>query len=240
MFNTQLKSNETIELNNGTTINFLLIKKYRRTIGLKICKDGLIVHAPILMAKSSIKKIIISKQEWIKSKLDLINTHSPNFLVNDLSTFNLLGRTIKIRCLLGPKKVTLDGDLCLLSFNDLENQEKLKKYFLKWLKSYAINYFKLRVDLYSKNHNLLTNNVLLSNAKTKWGTCNHKKEIRLNWRLIQSSPFIIDYVICHELSHLKYMNHSKQFWGLVEEIFPQYKDAQKQLKLTGLLLYQLD
>jgi len=70
--------------------------------------------------------------------------------------------------------------------------------------------------------------------------CNHKKEIRLNWRLIQSSPFIIDYVICHELSHLKYMNHSKQFWGLVEEIFPQYKDAQKQLKLTGLLLYQLD
>jgi len=240
MFETELQSTETIELLNGTTINFLLIKKYRRSIGLKITKDGLIVHAPILMTKSSIKKAIISKQKWIESKLDLINVSPITFSISSLQTFNLLGKAMTLQCSTGPKKIFVKGDECFLSFNDLNNQEKLKKYFVKWLKDYALDYFKARVYLHSKNNNLIVNNVLLSNAKTKWGTCNYKRKVRLNWRLIQASTFIIDYVICHELSHLKFMNHSKQFWDLVEDIFPDYKEAQKQLKLIGFHLYQLD
>ena len=63
---------------------------------------------------------------------------------------------------------------------------------------------------------------------------------RLNWRLIQSTEHIVDYVICHELSHLKFMNHSQQFWSLVSEIFPDFKQTQTQLKLIGFQLYQLD
>ena len=93
---------------------------------------------------------------------------------------------------------------------------------------------------YSINNNLIPKKVLLSSAKTKWGSCNNKKEIRLNWRLIQSTEHIVDYVICHELSHLKFMNHSQQFWSLVSEIFPDFKQTQTQLKLIGFQLYQLD
>ncbi len=59
--------------------------------------------------------------------------------------------------------------------------------------------------------------VKISNAKTRWGTCNNDKIIRLNWRLIQAEPKIINYVICHELAHLKEMNHSKNFWLEVDD-----------------------
>ena len=82
--------------------------------------------------------------------------------------------------------------------------------------------------------------IQLTNAKTKWGSCSNNKNIRLSWRLIQTSSGIIDYVICHELAHLKHMNHSKLFWHEVERIFPEYKIYKKQLKDQALSLFTLD
>ena len=240
MFNTQFKSTESIDLFNGNKISYLLIRKYRRSIGLKITKDGLIIHAPIFTSKNYIKKVIISKKKWIKSKLDLINIKAPPFIIKSGGKFNLLGKKIIFKLAIGQKKIYLKDNSCFIFFDELSKSDKLKKYFIDWLKNYALDYFTERVNFYSKKNNLLPNKVLLSNAKTKWGSCNNKKEIRLNWRLILSSTTIIDYVICHELSHLKFMNHSQQFWGLVNEIFPNYKEIQKQLKLVSFTLYQLD
>ena len=92
----------------------------------------------------------------------------------------------------------------------------------------------------SKEHDLSPRAVFLSNAKTRWGTCNSKSEVRLNWRLIQASPSVIDYVICHELAHLKFMNHSDQFWAEVEKLCPKFKADEKFLKERGLELYSID
>jgi|TARA_B110000971_G_scaffold2026_1_gene2268 predicted metal-dependent hydrolase len=240
MLNAKFESTESIDLINGDTISYLLIKKYRRSIGLKITRDGLIVHAPIFVSKKHIKTVIISKQKWIESKLNLIKIKAPPFTIKTGQEFNLLGKKIILQLSEGRKGIFLQNNSCLLSFNDLNNQDKLKKYFIGWLKEYTLNYLMKRVDFYSENNNLLPKKVLLSNAKTKWGSCNSNKEVRLNWRLILSTEHIVDYVICHELSHLKFMNHSQQFWDLVGEIFPDYKEAQTQLKLIGFQLYQLD
>jgi predicted metal-dependent hydrolase len=79
--------------------------------------------------------------------------------------------------------------------------------------------------------------VYLSNAKSRWGSCNSKKEIRLNWRLIQAPPHIINYVICHELAHLKEMNHSNRFWEEVEKVLPEYRSSEKELKTLSSDLY---
>ena len=240
MLNAKFESTESIDLINGATISFLLIKKYRRSIGLKITRDGLIVHAPIFFSKKYIKTVIISKQKWIESKLNLINIKALPFIIKSGQEFNLLGKKITLQLSEGQKKIYLQNNVCFMSFSNLSKQDKLKKYFIGWLKEYTLNYFKKRVDFYSINNNLFPKKVLLSSAKTKWGSCNSKKEVRLNWRLIQSTEYIVDYVICHELSHLKFMNHSKQFWSLVGEIFPNYKETQTQLNLIGFQLYQLD
>ena len=92
----------------------------------------------------------------------------------------------------------------------------------------------------SKINSIPSNLILLSNAKTRWGTCNSKTEVRINWRLIQADPYVIDYVICHEFAHLTHMNHSRNFWNLVEKISPDYKLAENFLKNKGFSLYSLD
>ena len=240
MLNAKFESTESIDLINGDTISYLLIKKYRRSIGLKITRDGLIVHAPIFVSKKHIKTVIISKQKWIESKLNLIKIKAPPFSIKTGQEFNLLGKKIILQLSEGQKKIRLQNNSCFLSFTDLSKQDKLKEYFIGWLKEYTHNHFKKRVDFYSINSNLSPKKVLLSNAKNKWGSCNSRAEVRFNWRLILSTEHIVDYVICHELSHLKFMNHSQQFWGLVGEIFPDYKEAQRQLKLIGFQLYELD
>ena len=240
MFKAQFKSTESIDLLDGNSISYLLIRKYRRSISLRITKDGLIVNAPILVSKIHIKKIIISKEKWIKSKLNLIKMKAPPFTLRNGHKFNLLGKIVRFKITEGKKKIYLQNNSCFISFNAISKEDKLKKYFIDWLKEYALDYFIIRVNFHSKKNNLFPNKVLLSNAKTKWGSCNNKKEVRLNWRLIQSSASIIDYVICHELSHLKFMDHSQQFWSLVGEIFPSYKETKKQLKLVGFQLYHLD
>ncbi len=76
----------------------------------------------------------------------------------------------------------------------------------------------------------------LSNARTQWGSCNQKGEIRLNWRLVQLPPRIADYVVAHEVAHLVELNHSPRFWALLEKLLPGHDDARRELDaLTPLL-----
>ena len=97
--------------------------------------------------------------------------------------------------------------------------------------------FVRRVEVFSVKLNVHPSSVYLSNAKSRWGSCNSKREIRLNWRLIQAPPHIINYVICHELAHLKEMNHSNRFWEEVEKVLPEYRSSEKELKTLSSDLY---
>ena len=82
-------------------------------------------------------------------------------------------------------------------------------------------------------YNLHYNKFRVSGAKTRWGSCSARKNINLNWKLVLGPQHIMDYVICHELSHLVHMNHSKTFWAHVATMHPQYKESRKWLKLNG-------
>jgi len=79
----------------------------------------------------------------------------------------------------------------------------------------------------------------LSSAKSRWGSCNTKGEIRLSWRLIHFSPDLIDYVIVHELAHLKEMNHSPRFWAVVARLYPDWQTARAALKQQARHLPEL-
>lgn len=82
-------------------------------------------------------------------------------------------------------------------------------------------------------YSLHYNKFRVSGAKTRWGSCSARKNINLNWKLVLGPQQIMDYVICHELSHLVHMNHSKTFWAHVATMHPQYKESRKWLKLNG-------
>jgi len=101
---------------------------------------------------------------------------------------------------------------------------------LQWYKKQAAEDFARRLEIFSAKLGVTLPKLLISSARTRWGSCNSKREIRLNWRLLQAPPHLINYVICHELAHLKEMNHSARFWAVVGSIYPDYKNAEKELK----------
>ena len=85
-------------------------------------------------------------------------------------------------------------------------------------------------------HGLHVNHVTVRNQRTRWGSCSRRGNISLNWRLIQTPPFVRDYICLHELAHLRQMNHSERFWSEVARLCPDYLHAEKWLKQNSRLL----
>lgn len=101
----------------------------------------------------------------------------------------------------------------------------------------AGHYIPERVSWYITNYgDIIGDNCLritIRNQKTRWGSCSSKKTLSFNWRLMLAPPSILDYVVVHELCHLRHMNHSAEFWHCVEQILPDYKIRRKWLKDHG-------
>jgi predicted metal-dependent hydrolase len=74
-----------------------------------------------------------------------------------------------------------------------------------------------------------------SRPRARWGSCNTRREVRLAWRLVKAPPDLVDYVICHELAHLRHMNHSRSFWSEVERQCPDYRRLRAELLATDHL-----
>jgi predicted metal-dependent hydrolase len=99
-----------------------------------------------------------------------------------------------------------------------------------WLQGRARNWFQDRLNHFLRKTGLSITKWRLSSAGTRWGSCSSDGNIMLNWRLIHFSPMVIDYVIAHELAHLREMNHSRDFWNEVEQLYPDYLSAKQILK----------
>jgi len=241
MFNFNKKKLVRLTLINNESLDYQLIKKSKKTLSLKISENGLVVSAPLFMSEKKINQLVISKIKWIKKKLELIEPQKNKLFIKNRASFDLLGKEIKITLLDGNNKIEwIDENNLKIFSKDQDDQKKLKTFFIKWLKEIALDYFSQRAYEISKLYAIPSNSILLSNAKSRWGTCNSKTEVRINWRLIQADPYVIDYVICHEFAHLTHMNHSRNFWNLVEKLCPNYKLAENYLKNKGFNLYLID
>jgi len=106
----------------------------------------------------------------------------------------------------------------------------LKQAMTAWYKTEAYKYLIPRVDYFAQLIGATYNAVRLKNQKTCWGSCSAKGNINLNWRLIMAPENVSDYVIIHELCHLKYLNHSPEFWNLVKRHYPDYQNSRRWLK----------
>ena len=116
-----------------------------------------------------------------------------------------------------------------------ENKKDIAKELIeKFYKNEAKNYIFKRVERIAKRYNLKFNTVKINSAKRRWGSCSSKKSLNFSYRLIMAPKDVIDYVIIHELSHLTYMNHSKDFWNLVFQRAPNHEDCENWLRLNYL------
>lgn len=120
--------------------------------------------------------------------------------------------------------------------NQLINHSKrkqLSEYEILELKKQAKEYIPIRVLAIAGENWFQFNNIKITSAKSRWGSCTSKKNLNFSFYLIWAPKEVIDYVIIHELSHLREMNHSKKFWNIVEWIMPDYKSHVKWLKING-------
>jgi predicted metal-dependent hydrolase len=119
-----------------------------------------------------------------------------------------------------------ENELIIEVRNDSYSTEDL---FIKWLRGKAHEYIPKRAEEYSKEYGFQYNLIQIKNLNSRWGSCSSKKNLSFNLKLMYFNSNIIDYVIVHELCHLREMNHSAKFWKLVESIIPNYKEYKLQL-----------
>lgn len=234
-------ANQVLTLQNGETISYLLEHRARRTVGLKITENGLVVHAPKRIFAFQLNQILQDKSNWILNKLQ----HRAANQVEKIEWIDgehllYLGQDIQLKLVPNKaKKIHFERNELVVHALGANTHEACRASVLIWYKKQAAIDFARRLEILAAKLGVPTPPLTLSNAQSRWGSCNSRGEVRLNWRLLQAPPHIINYVICHELAHLKEMNHSTKFWAVVEQLFPDYKKAEKALKVLSPQLHRL-
>lgn len=233
---------KVLQLPDGQTIAYQLDLRVRRTIGLKITAEGLVVHAPKRINASQLQQVLLQKASWIQQKLALRenNQVSPmQWLDGEPLMFMGQDIVLSLQHHATNKAVTLQGNQLLVRSPQIDQQAFVSRKVLQWFAQQALPDFKRRVELIAAQMGEKVSGVALSNARSRWGSCNSRKQIRLNWRLIQAPPHIIQYVICHEMAHLKEMNHSARFYAVQASLFPNHVQAEKELKALSAILHRM-
>lgn len=218
--------------NNSIQID-KLVRAKRRSIALIVERDGsLTVRAPRRVTLRDIEQFIREKTDWILRSREKLKTIAPirkkEFL--DGETFLFLGADYELR-LVPPQRPALkfDGGFTL----SISARERGERMFTQWYKTQALTIFTERVNRYAALHGFEPKQVKVNSAKTRWGSCTSTGTINFTWRLVMAPLEVIDYVVLHELAHLKVKNHSPRFWKLVEKICPDFKRRRKWLKDNG-------
>lgn len=229
-----------LALADGNHITYTLkISARRRTIGLRIDERGLTVHIPQRVAQYKVESLLRDKSGWIANKLAEWQNRPAALEWQDGATLLHLGQSIRL-CLRQDARnraVEFDGSRLYIAQPDLNDAAAIQRKATQWLRKQALADFNRRVELLVTKLGVPIPPVFLSSAKTRWGSCNSRGEIRLHWRLIQAPPHIIHYVVAHELAHLKEMNHSPKFWGWVGKLCPDYSTARQELKALSAQLH---
>ncbi len=215
----------------------------RRTIGFVVGPEGLAVRAPSWVPLREVDAALQERAAWIIKKLDETRARHERLIEQriewrDSTQIPFLGEQVKV--VLGATKAV--GTAAMLSGAESQSltlslamppsaaPEQIRDAVQVWLMRQAKRIFVERLDHFAPMLEVKWRRVTLSRAATRWGSATVDGSIRLNWRLIHFRMAVIDYVVVHELSHLRVMNHSPRFWETVRSVLPDYAASRQQLK----------
>jgi predicted metal-dependent hydrolase len=234
-----------------TVVAYEFKRSARRTIGFSIKPEGLVVSAPNWVALKAIEAALQEKAAWIIQKLGDVHKRHQNQLSQDITwadgaqlpylgaplTVQLLpptfGRSATTTLLVEtPSAPDAPGATLQLALSADATPSQMRQATQRWLLSQAQTHFTQRLNHFAPQLQVNWRSLSLSNAATRWGSARIDGSIRLNWRLMHFAPPVIDYVVAHELSHLREMNHSPRFWATVHSVMPDYAALRQQLKVV--------
>lgn len=220
----------------------------RRTIGFLVGADGLVVRAPNWVALAEVESALQEKASWIVRKLEEMRSQQERLALARISWcdgayFPYLGQTLRLQ--LDPSRtynahaelVPTSGQasgILYLGLSQAANADQIRDAVQAWLMVQARQYFLERMGHFAPLLQVQWRKLSLSQAGTRWGSAKSDGSIRLNWRLIHLQPSVIDYVVAHELSHLREMNHSPAFWDTVRSLVPNLEQQRQTLRQVVL------
>ena len=217
----------------------------RRSIGFVIRPEGLVVSAPKWVPLAEVDAAVRDKARWIIEKLGETHERQQRRVSAQIDwkegvTLPYLGGTLTV--LLNPRlainraaaELHTDGGAHTLYLPLLSSAtpDQIRDATQIWLTRQARRLFTERLTHYAPQLAVQWHKLTLSSAQTRWGSASSDGSIRLNWRLMHFRMPVLDYVVVHELSHLRVMDHSPRFWATVGSVMPDYPGLRRELKLA--------
>ena len=228
---------------SGTSVAYEFKRAKRRSIGFVVGPEGLVVRAPQWVTLREVESALQEKSAWILRKLGETRERHERLLPQpiewrDGTTIPFLGQAVTV--LLDPRhafdavgaqlKAEASSPVLQVGLPHAATPEQIRDAVQAWLMRQARRVFIERLDHFAPQLQVHWRKLTLSNAGTRWGSASIDGSIRLNWRLIHLHQSVIDYVVAHELSHLRVMDHSPRFWDTVGSVLPHYAALRRQLK----------
>lgn len=249
MSNPRYMNTNTITIDNHQLTYTIVYQKNRKSIQLKLASiNQVTITAPTKFPREGIEKILSDKTPWIRKqigKLTSAATNPVNKSIRHGAVILYLGQPhtlvfrSKINCEpavhLEKDQITLDlpplsaADIILLS----------KSLIQQWYLDCAKKTLSSKTAFWASAINVNPKRITIKDQKTRWGSCSSRGNINYNWRIIMSPPEVIDYLVIHELCHLRIPNHSQSFWHEVEKFSPNFKQHRTWLRANGMILMDI-
>lgn len=237
----------SIFIYNGEEIQYKVKKSKRKTIAIKISVDeGVIISVPLKCSDAAVQHVLNKKGQWILSKLKLMNSKTQLLKEREYESgerLKFLGDYYNLNIIQGDYKscsATFDKNGFNIYINS-EVEEEFRKFILKEVlvklyREIAKRFLQERSKYFADLLGVKPERITIKEQKSVWGSCSSKNNINYNWKIIMAPIAIVDYLVVHELCHLRQPNHSQDFWKLVESILPDYKLRKAWLKDNGVTL----
>ena len=238
------QANREIRLDEHV-IGYVLKRARRRSIGFVVGTDGLAVSAPKWVGAGEIENALREKGRWVLRKLREQQERQQRLQQakvdwRDGTSIPFLGEPVIVvldpratGAVLHAAEATLPGVARLTLHVGLPHTagaEQIRDAVQSWLQRQARRVFEERIRHFAAQLKVRWTRLTLSSAQTRWGSASADGSIRLNWRLVHFALPTIDYVVAHELAHLRHMDHSPRFWDVVRSVVPDYEQLRGGLK----------
>ena len=220
-----------------------IVKTHRKkSIGIKPNANRLELHVPKHLSDRALRTVLNNHIDWISRRLNA-------FKLKEIATFQfkrnehlvLLGceyrfvaqssdNRQRIQVTAEQKQVCVSVPTNKWPASNKELSSVLTVPLINWYKQQAVAYFEKEMPIYAEQIGVQYSAIQVKSYKSRWGSCYPDGRIQFNWKLIQAPAWVVDYVIVHELCHLKHANHSAAFWNLVETHYANTQPAKKWLK----------
>jgi len=219
---------------DSESLDYVLVRRRgRRGVGLKVDETGLTVSAPVSMSLARIEALMRESERWILRKVGEWRLRQvPRASWDDGTPLPFLGDTLVLRSSLGARVRAQRRDIELIVSTPDAKHDDIRRAVIAWYKREAHAHLGERLAALAGRAGLATPRFMLSSAMSRWGSCNTRREVRLAWRLVKAPREMVDYVVCHELAHLRHMNHSAAFWAEVARQCPDYRRLRAELHAT--------